>query len=184
MNRILPSNLTKPIGYFGTGSVEMIGFVRIWMVLWQKAWPYLEVEQSACVEVDGEVEGVDSVPDGDGFAALRVVGVALDVHDAVKELVRDGDDDADAVGQTVDDNVGAREVGDNHGGRGQGDADARTERVLPEAFDAPAQAPVVDGGAVSVGSARPLDARVGARQVSRLAVLGRVTVGVHSALGN
>ena len=142
------------------------------------------MEQSACVEVDGEVEGVDSVPDGDGFPALRVVGVALDVHDAVKELVGDGYDDADAVGQTVDDDIGAREVGDNHRWWGQGDADARTKGVFPEAFDAPAQAPVVDGGAVSVGAARPLDARVGARQVARLAVLRRVTVGVYSALWN
>ena len=142
------------------------------------------MEQSACVEVHGEVERVDSVPDGDGFPALRVVGVALDVHDAVKELVRNGDDYADAVGQTVDDDIGAREVGDDDGGRGQGDADARAKGVLPESFDAPAQAPVVDGGAVGVGAARPLDARVGARQVARLAVLGRVTVGVHSALGN
>ena len=84
----------------------------------------LEVEESAGVELDGEVERVDGVADGDGLPALRVVGVSLDVHDAVEELVGDAHHHADAVGQAVDHDVRTGEVRHDRRRRRDGNAGA------------------------------------------------------------
>ena len=101
------------------------------------------MEESTGVEVDGEVEGIDGVPNGDGLPALGVVGVALDVHHPVKELVWDGDDDGDAVGQAVDDDVRTWEVGDDGGRRGNRDAHPGPQRVLHVTLNASAETPGV-----------------------------------------
>ena len=74
---------------------------------------YLEVEEPAGVELDGEVDGVQGLSRLDGPPAPGVVAVALDVHHAVEVLVGHVDEHAHAVGQAVHGHLGAGESADH-----------------------------------------------------------------------
>lgn len=68
------------------------------------------MDESARVELDLEVDRADVDVRPDDAATLLVLGVALDVHDAVEARVAHVDVHLHAVGQAVDQHVGAREV--------------------------------------------------------------------------
>ena len=74
---------------------------------------YLEVEEPAGVELDGEVYGVQGLSRLDGPPAPGVVAVALDVHHAVEVLVGHVDEHAHAVGQAVHGHLGPGESADH-----------------------------------------------------------------------
>ena len=61
---------------------------------------------------------------------------------------------------------------------------ASSLRISSESFDTLAVANVVERSSKSIGATRVANAWICTSQVSELAVLGRVAVGIHSTLGD
>ena len=139
------------------------------------------MEQSTRVEPDGKIDRINRFAHFYGSPAIWIVAVSLDVHHAVEELVLNGHDDADAVSQAIDDHLWSGEIGSDHG---RNDGRATRLRIARESLDTLANANVVDGRAVGVGSARISDARIRTGQVGWLTIFGGVTVWINSTLRN
>lgn len=76
------------------------------------------MEESTSVKVDIEVDNFSGLSRLDRPSASGVVGVALDVHDAVEVLVSHLDFHSNSVSQTIDHQLWPREVpGRNDHGR-------------------------------------------------------------------
>ena len=71
---------------------------------------YLEMEKAASVKFDAEVDRLARLSGFDRPSTVGVLRVAFDVHDAVEVCVADVHRHLHAVGQAVDDDVGAGEV--------------------------------------------------------------------------
>lgn len=118
----------------------------------------LVVEEAARAELDVEVDGSTRLALLDRESALGVVAVTLDVHDAVEVGVGDDHVDLDAVGETVDNDLGAVERLGNNWRRWNGNASV--VRISSVALNALADTSVVDGRGVGVLSAGIWDARI------------------------
>ena len=69
------------------------------------------MEQATVVELDAEVDRFSGFSRLHRPAAIGVVRMSFDVHDAVEVCVSDVDGDLHAVGQAVDDDVRSWKVG-------------------------------------------------------------------------
>jgi len=69
------------------------------------------MEKSTCVKLDVEVNRLTGFTGFNRSSTVRVLRVALDVHEAVEVGVADVDGDLDSVGQAIDDDVGSGKVG-------------------------------------------------------------------------
>lgn len=126
--------------------------------------------KTASVELDHEVDGAASVLGLHGPPALRIIAVALDVHDAVEVTIGHVDENLNAILETVDGHLRSREIA--HDGSG-GNWRAADLGVTSVTLDTCAFSFVVDWLArctISIGTARFSHANISASVVPQFAI--------------